>query len=283
MMKKVCVYGFLGLSLFFSCVQNPKPAPVEKKATTAKVDSVPQIDPKLGQPIIPVASIMPDFKTFWPYYTQNIGLYEDFVPLNTKGKVISKKSFLKQMGTGQYFPLALHAATGKIVYRLEKIVTKTDNNIGAYMKMFSQHELKYLELKGKPVPTFHFTDIDGKVYTPENTKGKILLFKCWFIGCTACVAEMPDLNRLVEKYQDRKDILFISLAIDSKTELQQFLTKVKFDYATVPKQEKYMAEKLNVVAYPTHFIIDKQGILQNVLPDHIQVERELKKLLDTTN
>lgn len=88
---------------------------------------------------------------------------------------------------------------------------------------------------------------------------------------------MPALNELVQKYKDRNDILFVSLAIDPKPELQAFLAKTQFDYATVPNQERYMAEKLLVNAYPTHFIIDKKGLLVNVVSDEQSIADLLEK------
>ncbi len=279
-MKKFLYGGLFVAVILFSCTQNPKPAAVEKVAVKAQKDSVVLTNPNIGQPIVSSAAALANFSAFWLYYNQHIELFSNFTPLNTKGEVISKKSFLTQMGTGRYFPLALHAADQVPVYRLEKIGPKAHENIGAYMKMFSGHELKYHELKGKPVPAFRFTAVDGKVYTSENTKGKIVLFKCWFIGCVACVAEMPALNQMVEQYKDRKDILFISLASDSKAKLQQFFTKVKFDYTTIPLQNDYMVKKLNVTVYPTHFLINKEGILVQVLPDERQIAKALAQLLE---
>jgi thiol-disulfide isomerase/thioredoxin len=46
-------------------------------------------------------------------------------------------------------------------------------------------------------------------------KGKIVVIKCWYIHCAACIKEFPEVNNLVRKYKDRKDIIFISLAEDT--------------------------------------------------------------------
>ncbi len=217
-----------------------------------------------------------DFNGFWIYYNRNIKLYENFVAHNVDGQVMDKTIFLQQMKTERYLPMLLASSDPKPHYQLFRIPKGTDPNIGTYMRQFAADELKYSQMKGKPIPAFSFKDINGKLYTSANTKGKIVLFKCWFIGCVACVQEMPALNELVQKYKDRNDILFVSLAIDAKTELQEFLAKTKFDYATVPNQERYMAEKLLVNAYPTHFLIDKNGLLVNVVNE----ESAIASLLD---
>ncbi len=280
-MKSVYYYGLLCTGLFFSCIQHPKVAG-DETPDRAKVEKLILTESKLGLPLMPVKSILASFDNFWDYYTRNVALYEDFTPLNAKGEQISKQNFLKELGSGLYFPLVINATGTELVYRLEKITPKANSFIGAYMKQFAKEELKFHQMKGKPIPNFSFTDVNGKVYTPANIKGKIVLLKCWFIGCVACVKEMPALNEMVKKYKDRKDILFISLASDSKKELQQFLTRITFDYATVPNQGTYMNDKLNVTAYPTHFLINKEGILVDVLPDEVQVAKALAKELEKT-
>ncbi len=114
-------------------------------------------------------------------------------------------------------------------------------------------------MEGKELPEYEFTDLNGKVYDKTSTKGKALLIKCWFIGCVACVKEFPELNKLVDEYKDRNDILFISLATDSKQDLTSFLNKKQFKYAVVPDKGKYMSDQLVVNAYPMHVLIDKKG------------------------
>ncbi|MCX2453748.1 hypothetical protein OQX61_20930 [Pedobacter sp. PLR] len=80
-----------------------------------------------------------------------------------------------------------------------------------------------------------------------------------------------------------KDILFISLAINDKKELQRFLSKTKFDYATVPGQEAYMRDQLNVEAYPTHFLINKEGKLVYSSEEVEQIARRLEKEIAFSN
>ncbi|MBB2144276.1 redoxin domain-containing protein [Pedobacter sp. LMG 31464] len=266
----------LVLTMFaFSCTQTPNK--VEEKKEAEKIEAPKKESSMVGLPIVSEADITVTFGKFWDYYSNKIELYEDFVAFDTKGNVINKLQFLNQLKSGLYFPLAIYSKDEQLNYKLAKIPAKADPNISAYMKQFSHNELIFFKMQGKPFPHFNFTDINGKIYTSENTKGKIVLFKCWYIGCVACVNEIPALNELVKKYQDRKDILFISLAMDNKSELQQFFKRVKFDYATVPNQEDYMSKQLDVRAYPTHFLINRKGIMVRSLPDDIQVGEALAK------
>lgn len=272
-MKKLIIIAIM--AFFLACTQHPKQA--------EKVGSeVPKIDSsKIGKPLVQESEIMADFNTFWAYYKNNIKFFEDFVPFDTAGKIIAKSDFLKTLNSGLYYPLVIYAKDSLINYKLAKIPVKAPESAGAYLRQDSEAALIHYNMEGKPIPLFNFTDVNGRLYTSENTKGKIVLFKCWFIKCGACILEMPQLNRMVEKYKDRSDILFISLAMDSKKPLQSFLEKTQFDYATIPNQEKYMDEQLKVPAYPHHFLINKRGLLVKSVAEATDVEllleRELKK------
>jgi len=229
-------------------------------------------------PVVAPDKILSSFSNFWAYYTDKVKLYDDFLSYDSNSKRISKEVFLKQLNTGQYFPLLLYGQNDSLVYKLEKISRKADAVIAAYMKQFSRQELVFYGMQGRPLPDFRFEDIDGNVFTPMNTLGKVVLLKCWFIGCVACVEEMPDLNKLVKKYQDRSDILFISLAPDSKAALQKFFSRQHFEYRNAFGQADYL-QRIHVTSFPTHFLIGKDGKVFRVLQDEAALATALKKYL----
>lgn len=218
------------------------------------------------------------FTPFWTYYSTKIMLNEDFIGYDKNRSRISKAKFLKQLSTGIYQPILINP-TDSIRYQLKRSPPAADTGIALYMEKFANDQLTFYSMEGKPIPKFDFTTIDDKHYTSNNTKGKIMLFKCWFLSCSPCVKEIPDLNELVETYKNRNDFVFISLAIDEKAPIKEFLKKTKFDYQTVAQQEPYMVNKLHVQGYPTHFLVDKQGLVVKVSNDVREMKMFLERLL----
>jgi peroxiredoxin len=219
-----------------------------------------------------------EFNALWEYYVKYIKLNEDFVGYDKDHKQISKENFLKILSTGKYQPILINPADS-IRYQLKTSPPGVQSSIATYMKTFANKELVFYHMEGKPVPAFNFVTIAGDKYTNENTKGKIVLFKCWFITCHACVQEMPELNAMVKSYRDRKDIVFLSLAMDDKAPLKHFLKATRFDYQTVAGQKNYMFNKLKVNAFPTHFLIDKAGQVVKVSNSAEEAEMFLKRML----
>ncbi len=224
-------------------------------AKSSKNDS-PKVEPKI---------LLKDFQNWWNYTYNFINLSSDFKAISSESKVISKEIFLKSLSTGNYIPWSVNSDEVPKVYKLYKLKPSDNADIKSGIMQLGQTEYERFKREGTKNPKFNFTDLKGKVYTNENTKGKTIVLKCWFIHCASCVAEMPALNQMVAKYKNRKDILFVSLADDSEAQLKEFLNKKVFDYAVVAVKEDYMKKQLKVSSYPTHFIINKKGIITKIV------------------
>ena len=146
-------------------------------------------------------------------------------------------------------------------YQLYKLKPGVDRDAQIMLKQTGLTYYSIYQIKGKPVPDFHYVDLNGKVYTSANTKGKIVVLKAWSTSCIPCVAEMPELNKLVDKYKGRKDIVFVSIAFDSKEKLQKFTKRTLFKYAIVPVSIRYIQDTLHGTGYPIHWVINKQGVV----------------------
>ena len=166
--------------------------------------------------------------------------------------------------TGNVIAFKTKILKGKSVYQLFKL-DSNDESIIAASKQMASTEFAYYKMEGTEIPDFNFEDLNGKVYNKISTKGKIVILKCWFIRCVACVKEFPKLNILVNTYQGREDVVFISLATDTKEDLIKFLKTREFKYATIPEMNNYMVSKLNINQFPTHILIDKEGKIKKVV------------------
>jgi peroxiredoxin len=118
------------------------------------------------------------------------------------------------------------------------------------------------EKKNVAAPAFNLTSLDGKIFELASLRGKVVVLNFWFTGCVPCVAEMPKLNELVEKFKD-DDVVFIAPTWDSKTVLQTFLKNHTFKYNIVPSAMRLIVNTYSngtgEVAMPTSIIIDKEG------------------------
>lgn len=228
-----------------------------------------------GQPNVDSENIQKDYMEWWSYHNNNIILSSDFLAIDNDSKMTTKESFLKDLTSGDYIPLKLISKNANTYYQLFKLNNNANKDIGNTIKNIATVSYKHNEMEGKNFPKFQFTDLNGVVYNNENTMGKIIVLKCWFIACKACVEEFPELNDLVEMYQDREDVIFISLAYDSDAELKEFLLRKPFSYKVASVPQEFMENELSINAYPTHFIIDETGTIKKVVNSANELISEL--------
>ncbi|MDO9257679.1 MAG: TlpA disulfide reductase family protein [Bacteroidales bacterium] len=233
--------------------------------------------PKNGNPVVQPVVILKDMMAFLSYREKNVMLSEDFTALDPASEIISKEAFLHLLSSGEYLPLRLASEDSSSCYQLYKLSASDNTDIRMTLKSWGSQESALYKLEGTKFPAFNFIDLAGNVYSNETTKGKILVLKCWYIGCTYCVKEMPALNDMVTQYKNRKDILFVSLAFDTKEALSTFLRKKTFTYAIVPDQKDYITHVLKVHMYPTHFIVNQQGMIAKAVNDETALAIALKK------
>lgn len=105
------------------------------------------------------------------------------------------------------------------------------------------------------------TDINGNKYDLKNEAGKIYVINFWFINCAPCKKEIPELNELVTKYKDNKDVIFLAIALDEKYAIKDFLKTMPFNYNII-HDGRYYAQKYGVKGYPTHVVIGKDGLIK---------------------
>ena len=110
---------------------------------------------------------------------------------------------------------------------------------------------------GDKFKPFNFRDTNNQKIKAEDLVGKVIVLNFWFINCPPCRQEIPDLNELVEKYKG-KDVFFIGLALDSWSDIDEFVKKTPFNYHIFP-EARYVANNYNVTSYPTHVVIDKSN------------------------
>lgn len=109
-----------------------------------------------------------------------------------------------------------------------------------------------------PMPNFEVQALDGTRVSLADFKGKYLVLNWWATSCGPCIAEMPVLNQVVEKYKSRSDVAFLAVAGEEKEKLEGFLAKRPFAYKQTYSKA---AAAIFGESYPVHIIINPQGVI----------------------
>jgi thiol-disulfide isomerase/thioredoxin len=231
----------------------------------------------LKTPLFEPKDIIRNYKNAYNYRDYYLKLSRDFISYDTAGSIISKEVFLKTLADGGYLPLVLKSDDSLAYYQLYKLRNAVDSNYFKLFKRLGEEYYHRYKREGEIFPKFNYIDLNGNVYTNENTKGKIIVFNCWFVACSSCVFEMPRLNKLVQQYKNRNDIIFIGLDNDLKFNVINFLKTKTFNFAIVPLSEDYFSSYLKINEFPTSIIVNKKGVITKVVTNADDLDVALRK------
>ena len=109
---------------------------------------------------------------------------------------------------------------------------------------------------GFEMPNVTVTRLDSSAIDLTALRGKPVVINWWHTACSPCIAEMPELNELVEKYEGR-DVEFLAIADNKIAELPPFLEKHPFIYDIAVANDE--AARILGTAYPRHVIVNDEG------------------------
>lgn len=111
---------------------------------------------------------------------------------------------------------------------------------------------------GEVMEPFSTHDINGNKIKLKELRGKVVVLNFWFIGCPACMQEIPELNKLVDDYKNNANVVFLAVALDGRYDLKKFLKQTEFKYDIID-DGRYIASNYKIGLYPTSVILDKEG------------------------
>lgn len=114
---------------------------------------------------------------------------------------------------------------------------------------------------------FELKDQYGNVHKLSDYKGKTIFMNFWATWCPPCRAEMPDIQKLYESYQQEEDPEVVILGVagpgygqeKSEDEVKQFLTDNGYTYPVLMDNGGSLFEQYGIYSFPTTFMITKEG------------------------
>lgn len=174
---------------------------------------------------------------------------------------------------------AIAISAGRAYEKLEKI--KSYYSAIAYNSVYSNafneaYRAYKLIAPGQQAPMFSLPDTSGKNVSLQSLQGKNVLIYYWGTWCPPCLASMPKMMALVEKYKG-KDItfLFVALEYDEEdiTRWKEYVRNKKLKGIHVVADKQFHNEQLKpylLSSAPTYVLIDKKGhiVRPRFFPDY---------------
>lgn len=136
--------------------------------------------------------------------------------------------------------------------------------------------------KGKPWIDFTCPDVNGKMVSLSDFKGKIVLVDVWATWCGPCKTEIPYLKQLEEEMKGT-DVVFVGVSVDKAEDKQKWIDFVKKE--NLPGIQLHSADwgvmktGYNIQSIPRFMLFDREG---NFISDSAPrpSSPQLKKILE---
>ncbi|MEE0247683.1 cytochrome c biogenesis protein CcdA [Peptacetobacter hiranonis] len=119
-----------------------------------------------------------------------------------------------------------------------------------------------------PAIDFELKDQYGKTQKLSDYKGKVVFLNFWATWCPPCKMEMPDIQKIYEKYEkqgEKSEVVVLSVAAPNTQDekdidgIKSFLEENGYTYPVLMDDGGYTFGVYRISSLPTTFMIDKEG------------------------
>lgn len=163
----------------------------------------------------------------------------------------------------------------------------SDYSDDARLKQFATSRLQTMDserrlaIGAEPI-AFSVKSTSGENLSPAKYKGKVLLLDFWATWCRPCIAEMPNVKRVYDKYKDQGfEIVGISLD-KNRTDLDSYVRSNKIEWPQFfdgKYWQNELAVQYGVKSIPITFLIDRNGKIRYKSLRGKQLETAVEQLL----
>lgn len=136
-----------------------------------------------------------------------------------------------------------------------------------------------------PAPDFTITDLNGKNVSLSEMKGKVVIVDFWATWCWPCIASMPAMDILRNKYPD---VVFLFIATQDKAATVNDYTKKHTlpVHTFLDKPAGDVANSFKVTGIPCKAVIDRNGNLRFLTTGYSsdqELIHEMSTMIDIVN
>ncbi len=137
--------------------------------------------------------------------------------------------------------------------------------------------------EGNVAADFSLATLDGGAGNLRDYRGKVVVLNFWASWCGPCRAEMPDMQAVYSELRDKGLAVVGVNQGESHDTVTAFAREFGLTFPILFDESQSVARKYGVRSYPTTFIVDRDGVIRNVIVGgpltRTAIRREVEGLL----
>lgn len=153
------------------------------------------------------------------------------------------------------------ANTNRLLFGLLGLLTITFLGLATWsIRDTSAHE-------GGRAPSFHLKTDQGRVVSPEDFGGKVLVLNFWATWCPPCVREIPTLNEFQRQFRDQ-GVVVVAVSIDKNPgKYKNFLNRFQVSFDTARDPDANISSSYGTYQIPETYIIKDGKVVRKLISE----------------
>lgn len=137
--------------------------------------------------------------------------------------------------------------------------------------IFKKTKIASIEAQiGHTAPQFELKDLNGKVWSLNNLKGKIVILNFWASWCDECKEEKKAIQNFLNKNTQIDDVVFVTILFkDDPKKVREMVNRLGYTFPVLV-DDGTVSRVYGIKGVPETFLIDKNGILRRKIIGPIQ-------------
>jgi thiol-disulfide isomerase/thioredoxin len=178
-----------------------------------------------------------------------------------------------QVDVSTLSPESARAQNETVVFRVGTAFVSTESvDLQSRQVVLRSHpasDYQRIELDpGTPVPDFAFTDATGMPRRFQEFRGKYVLLDIWASWCGPCIAEMPRLKQVYDRFP-RQDFEIVAINDDDDQDMEKARNIISeqgtgWPHALGPEARALVRSRFRNEGFPCHILLDREGRIISV-------------------
>lgn len=119
---------------------------------------------------------------------------------------------------------------------------------------------------GDPAPACTLQGLDGStISTPQDSKGRAVIYHFWSSLCKSCKEEMPVMETLYKQYKGKDLVIYAVHVKQPARAAKAFADRAGITFPIVTDADGALARQFGVVGVPRTYFVDRKGTIKSKL------------------
>ncbi|HXP83993.1 MAG TPA: TlpA disulfide reductase family protein [Bryobacteraceae bacterium] len=151
-------------------------------------------------------------------------------------------------------PASAYAELARLVHYEHVDASLDDPKFGAALAELKDDD------RARQNADFTLQDLHGKQWTLKQLRGNVVLVNFWATWCPPCRKEMPDLEKLSERF-GKQGLIVLAMSDEETAKVAPFIRDAKYTYPILLDPGSKVHERFHVQGIPVSLVYDRDGKL----------------------